>query len=91
MSQPQPLTPAERQRTYYERHKEDIKDKNKEKKTCPDCGALITRQNLARHKKTTSHLLKAKIIKYEFINDDVVIKYEFINEEAEAEAGAAEK
>jgi Zn-finger protein len=27
----------------------------------------ITRQNIARHKKTTS---KAKIIKYEFINDE---------------------
>ena len=74
MSQPQPqaqpLTTAERQKGYYEKNKEMIKEKNKEKKPCPDCGALITRQNLARHKKTTSHLLKAKIIKYEFINDN---------------------
>lgn len=30
----------------------------------------ITRQNIARHKKTTSHLSKAKSIKYEFINDE---------------------
>jgi ribosomal protein S27AE len=72
-----PLTQQERQRNYYEKNRETILEKNKEKQVCLECGALITRLNMARHKKTTTHLLKAKIIKYEFIPDD---------EEAEAEA-----
>lgn len=35
-----------------------------------ECGTLITRNYMAKHKKTTKHLLGAKIIKYEFIDSD---------------------
>ena len=59
-------TPSQK---YYQKHKEEIQEKNKEKIKC-ECGILITPQNIWRHKKTSKHLLKAKIIKYEFIPDD---------------------
>jgi hypothetical protein len=54
---------------YYENHKAEIAERNKEHVKC-DCGKLITRNNLAKHKKTTTHLLKLKIIKFEFIPDE---------------------
>lgn len=54
---------------FYQAHKEEIKEKNKEKKQC-ECGTFITKNNMAKHKKTQTHMLKAKIIKYEFINDE---------------------
>ena len=53
---------------FYQNHKEEIKEKNKEKLEC-ECGTLITRNNMAKHRKTAKHLLKAKIIKFEFIPD----------------------
>lgn len=54
---------------HYQANKEAIAEKNKEKIKC-ECGILITRNNMAKHKKTTKHLLMAKIIKYEFIDSD---------------------
>lgn len=54
---------------HYHANKEAIAEKNKEKLTC-ECGILITRNNMAKHRKTTKHLLMAKIIKYEFIDSD---------------------
>ena len=60
------LTKSQR---HYQNHKEEIAERNKEKVKC-ECGSSITRNNLAKHKKTTTQLLKAKIIKYEFVNED---------------------
>lgn len=54
---------------HYQAHKAEIAERNKEKVKC-ECGTFITRNNMAKHKKTTTHLLKAKIIKYEFVDDD---------------------
>ena len=54
---------------YYQAHKEEIAEKNKEMIKC-ECGTFITRNNMAKHKKTTTHMLKAKIVKYEFVADD---------------------
>jgi hypothetical protein len=56
---------------FYQKNKEEIKEKNKEKIQC-ECGTFITRNNMAKHKKTQIHMLKAKIIKFEFIKDDEV-------------------
>ena len=53
---------------FYQNHKEEIKEKNKEKIKC-ECGTFITRNNMAKHKKTQKHMLKAKIIKFEFVPD----------------------
>lgn len=54
---------------YYNAHKEEIAEKNKQKIKC-ECGVLITLNNMAKHKKTTKHMLMAKIIKYEFIDSE---------------------
>ncbi len=54
---------------FYQKHKEEIAERNKEKTTC-ECGTFITRNNMAKHKKTQTHMLKLKIIKYEFIPDE---------------------
>jgi hypothetical protein len=54
---------------FYQAHKAEIAEKNKEKILC-DCGTLITRNNMSKHKKTTTHMLKAKLIKYEFVADE---------------------
>ena len=64
-----PQSNTARQQKYYANHGDEIKEKNKEKIEC-DCGVFITRNNLSRHKKTNTHLLKAKIIKYEFIKEE---------------------
>lgn len=45
----------ERKKQYSIDNKEKIKKKNKEKLTC-DCGCIINRYNLTRHKKTKKHL-----------------------------------
>jgi hypothetical protein len=54
---------------HYQAHKEEIAERNKEKVKC-ECGTFITRNNMAKHKKTQTHMLKAKIIKFEFVDDD---------------------
>lgn len=54
---------------FYQNHKEEIAERNKEKIQC-ECGTFITRNNIAKHRKTTTHMLKLKIIKFEFIDDD---------------------
>ena len=58
---------------YYQKHKEEIAEKNKVKTKC-ECGAFITQNNMAKHKKTQTHMLKAKIVKYEFIDEDAEAK-----------------
>jgi ribosomal protein S27AE len=58
---------------YYQAHKEEIAEKNKVKTKC-ECGAFITQNNMAKHKKTQIHMLKAKIVKYEFIDEDAEAK-----------------
>jgi len=60
------LTKSQR---HYQAHKAEIAEKNKELVKC-ECGTFITRNNMAKHKKTQKHMLKAKIIKFEFIDDD---------------------
>ena len=60
---------------YYNAHKEEIAEKNKQKIKC-DCGVLITLNNMSKHRKTTKHLLIAKIVKYEFIDSDAEDKPE---------------
>lgn len=64
-----PLTNNERQHNYWEKHSEEIKEKRKEQIKC-ECGALITKHSLYKHRKSKAHLLATKQIKYEFINDD---------------------
>jgi len=54
---------------FYQLHKTEILERNKEKVKC-ECGSFITPNNISKHRKTMSHMLKAKIIKYEFIPDD---------------------
>jgi hypothetical protein len=41
----------------------------KEKISC-ECGCILTKGNLAEHKKTQKHLLLTKQIKYEFVDDN---------------------
>jgi hypothetical protein len=49
---------------YYEKNK----DKIKEKITC-ECGCIINKSSLNKHRKTQKHLLLTKQIKYEFVED----------------------
>jgi hypothetical protein len=60
------LTKSQR---HYQAHKAEIAERNKEMVKC-ECGTFITRNNMAKHKKTQKHMLKAKIIKFEFVPDD---------------------
>lgn len=46
---------AERKKTYYQDHKQEIAERKKEKITC-ECGCLISKSDLSRHKKTPKHL-----------------------------------
>jgi len=46
---------AEKKKEYYENNKEVIAEKLKEKVTC-ECGCIIRRSHLARHKKSNKHL-----------------------------------
>ena len=45
---------TERGKKYYEKNKEKILEQNKEKITC-DCGNIVTKNSLSRHKKTIKH------------------------------------
>lgn len=45
----------------YEKNKEKILEKQKEKITC-ECGALVSRNHLARHKKSMKHIKKTECI-----------------------------
>jgi len=46
---------AEYIKEYREKNKEELKEKSKEKITC-ECGCIITKTDLARHKKTNKHI-----------------------------------
>jgi len=46
---------AEKDKKYYEANKEAIAERKKEKVTC-ECGCIIRKDDLARHKKTNKHL-----------------------------------
>ena len=46
---------AEQKKQYYAENKDKIEKYKKEKITC-DCGCVVRRQHLARHKKTNKHL-----------------------------------
>jgi hypothetical protein len=35
-----------------------------------ECGMMLTKYYIPKHKKTTKHLLLTKQIKYEFVNSD---------------------
>jgi len=45
----------EKIKEYYEENKKEINKKKSEKITC-ECGALVSKQNLSRHKKTMKHI-----------------------------------
>ena len=66
------LTKSQR---FYQAHKEEIAERNKIKTKC-ECGAMITINNISKHRKTQTHMLKMKIIKYEFIDDDTDVETE---------------
>jgi hypothetical protein len=40
---------------YYEKHKDKIKEKNKEKTKC-ECGSIVVKCNMIRHRKTKKHI-----------------------------------
>ena len=46
---------AEKRKERYENNKEKIKEERKEKITC-ECGCIVRKNDLARHKKTNKHL-----------------------------------
>ena len=46
---------AEKHKEYYENNKEILAEKNKEKITC-ECGCLIRKRDLAKHKRTKKHI-----------------------------------
>jgi hypothetical protein len=46
---------AEQKKEYYEKNKQQIIEQRKEKVTC-ECGYIITKYNLPKHKKTQKHL-----------------------------------
>lgn len=47
---------VEKKKDYYDKNKEEILKKKAEKITC-ECGTVISRQRLAKHKKTAKHKL----------------------------------
>ena len=51
---------VEKRKEYYENNKEKILDKNKEIITC-ECGLMVTKHHLLRHKKSKFHLNNIKI------------------------------
>ena len=50
-------------------HYKQNKDKINEKITC-ECGCIIRRINITKHKQSQNHLLLTKQIKYEFVDDN---------------------
>jgi hypothetical protein len=54
---------------YREQHKEKISEQKKEQITC-ECGCILTKDGLGRHRKSQKHLLLTKQIKYEFVDDN---------------------
>ena len=54
---------------YRENNKEKLLIQKKERITC-ECGCILTKIHLSRHKKTQKHLLLTKQIKYEFVDDN---------------------
>ena len=59
----------EKRLEYQKEYFKQNKDKINEKITC-ECGCIITKSVLARHKKTQNHLLLTKQIQYEFVDDN---------------------
>lgn len=58
---------------YYERNKDSIKEKMKEKIKC-ECGGEYTKYNKNNHEKTQKHVLTMKIKNLENINTDDLAK-----------------
>lgn len=48
-------------KSYYEKHREHILEKIKEKMKCDCCGCYVNRGNFHKHKKSTKHMLYSKI------------------------------
>ena len=46
---------------YYENNKEEINEKNREKTTC-ECGVIITKYGLSRHKKSNKHKINISVL-----------------------------
>jgi hypothetical protein len=60
---------VEKQKERYEQNKDKILEYQKEQITC-ECGCMIRRSDISRHRKTQKHLLLTKKIKYEFVDDN---------------------
>jgi hypothetical protein len=54
---------------HYENNKNKILEKQSQQITC-ECGCILSKCCLARHRKTQNHLLLTKQIKYEFVDDN---------------------
>jgi hypothetical protein len=59
----------EHSKEYNEQNRHKILEKNKEKKTC-ECGCIIRKYHLDRHRKSQKHLLLTNQMKYEFVDDN---------------------
>lgn len=53
----------ESQKKYYEKHKDKIQSRYKEKKVCEECGAKVSNGNLTRHKMSQRHYNSIKLKK----------------------------
>ncbi len=60
---------GEYQKEYREQNKDKLLEQKKELITC-ECGCMIRRSDISRHRKTQKHLLLTKEIKYEFVDDN---------------------
>tara|TARA_R100000655_G_scaffold67448_1_gene105786 strand:- start:36 stop:575 length:540 start_codon:yes stop_codon:yes gene_type:complete len=73
---------AEQTKEYREEHKEERREKSKEKITC-ECGAMVRRANILRHRKTDKH--KNKMLEINNTN----VSSANIQNEIQSEAQAA--
>jgi len=53
----------EYQKKYYEKHKDKMQSRYKEKKVCEECGAKVSNGNLTRHKNSKRHYNNIKLKK----------------------------
>ena len=60
---------SEQHKKHYEQNKNKILEKQSQQITC-ECGCILSKCCLGRHRKTQNHLLLTKQIKYEFVDDN---------------------
>jgi hypothetical protein len=59
---------SEYTKEYREQNKDKLLEQKKELLTC-ECGCMIRRSDISRHRKSQKHLLQTKQIKYEFVDE----------------------